>query len=130
MSKGSALFDFLNDITLGKENLIQNETGERLYPAYMVNRGLSQHQDTILYANEMNKNPQLDNKMQHDFLFYAIPARKRLGKWAKKVDPAALDAIKEVYGYSDEKAHEAIKVLTDEQIKAIQARLFTGGMKK
>lgn len=130
MAKGTALFDFLNDITLGKENLMDNEAAERLYPAYMVNRGLSQHQDTILYAAEMNKYPQLDKKMQHDFLFYAIPARKRMSKWAKKVDPVALDAVKQVYGYNDEKAKAAIEVLTDEQIKTLKKRLETGGLKK
>ena len=37
------------------------------YPSYIVNRCLSSFTDTVLYANEMNKNSHLPNKMQYDF---------------------------------------------------------------
>lgn len=127
---GNVLFDYLNDLTLGKQNLMTNELSEKLYPAFMVNRGLSQHLDTIIFANTMNKYPFLDNKMQHDFLFHGISKRKRLSKWAKKIDVDGIEAIKQIYGYSNEKAKAALEILTEEEVTEIKQRLEVGGLKK
>lgn len=129
--KGNVLFDFLNEIMLGKQNLIQNGVGEKLYPAYMVNRGLSQHLDTAIYANQMNKYPSLDAKLQHDYLLHSIPRRKRYSKWAKKVDPNNIDAIKQYYQCSYEKARVILDVLDEADVKEIKLKLASvGGIKK
>ena len=38
-----------------------------------------------------------------------------------------LDVVKEYYGYSNEKAKQALDVLTEEQIKIIKIKLTKGG---
>ena len=41
-----------------------------------------------------------------------------------------LDYVKEYYGYSNEKAKEALNILTDKQIEEIKLSLFKGGRKQ
>jgi hypothetical protein len=47
-------FDFLKAINETKENLIVDDETEKQYSPYMINRGLSYFNDTVLIANEMN----------------------------------------------------------------------------
>ena len=77
---------------------------EKAYNGYMINRSLSYFPDTVLAANEMNVNHQLDKKMQFDFLINIIRKRKRFSKWEKKKADGDVDVVKEYYGYNDLKA--------------------------
>jgi hypothetical protein len=93
----------------------------------MVNRALSFHRDTVLLANEMNLYPNLDNKLKYDFLLNIVRAQKRqYSKWHKKASNSDLSLIKEYYGYSDAKAEEALKILSDHQIAEIKKQLYKG----
>ena len=93
----------------------------------MVNRALSYHRDTVLWANEVNKHPNLDNKLKYDFLINIIRAQKRpYSKWHKKAQSSDLSAVKEYYGYSDAKAEEALKILSPNQITAMKTQLYKG----
>ena len=38
-----------------------------------------------------------------------------------------LDIVKKYYGYSTEKAKQAVSILSDEQLKSIRKKLDTGG---
>ena len=93
----------------------------------MVNRGLSYFQDTVLLANEMNINHQIDGVMQYDFLRGTIRARKRFSKWAKKDQVANVDVIKEYYNYSDAKAESVVDLISDEEITQMKAKMSKGG---
>ena len=67
------LKDYLYSINQSKKNILDDDTdAERGYPPYIVNRCLSSFTDTILYVNEMNKNPHLPKKLQYDFLLNKI----------------------------------------------------------
>lgn len=120
-------FDFLNSINYSKENLIENEQDEKEYNAFMVNRGLSYFQDTILIANEMNTNPHLDSKLQYDFLINMIRKRKRFSKWLKPTIESDIEAIKEYYGYSNDKAQQVLAILSTERITKIKEKVNKGG---
>lgn len=120
-------FDFLNSINYSKENLIENEQDEKEYNAFMVNRGLSYFQDTILIANEMNTNSHLDSKLQYDFLINMIRKRKRFSKWLKPTIESDIEAIKEYYGYSNDKAQQVLAILSTEQITKIKEKVNKGG---
>ena len=110
-----------------KEYALLTDLDERQYPAFMVNRALSFHHDTVLIANEMNLYPNLDNKLKYDFLLNIVRASKRsYNKWYKKANSSDLDAIKEYYGYSDAKATEVLKILNDDQVAAIKKQLYKG----
>ena len=46
--------------------MVDAET-EKAYAPFLVNRSLSYYQDTVMFANEMNRHAQLDNRLQYDF---------------------------------------------------------------
>lgn len=121
-------FDWINSVQQTKEDLMVDEYMEKSYNSYIVNRGLSFGADTVIYANEMNSRPHIDKRLQYDFLLNSIPAKKRFNKWIKSETVDNIDIIKEYYGYSDEKAKQALDVLTPEQISAIRNLLFKGGL--
>ena len=77
----------------------------------------------------MNKNPHLPKKLQYDFLLNSVKPRKRFSPWAKKDSIDYLDAVKEYYGYNDDKAIDALKILTVDQLDKIRKALYKGGMK-
>jgi hypothetical protein len=75
----------------------------------------------------MNINCHLDHKLQFDFLLNSLRARKRFTPWLKASKIDDLEYVKEYYGYSNEKAKSALKLLNDEQIKTIKDSLNKGG---
>lgn len=123
-------FEYIASITHKKNDMMVDEDGEKGYAPFMVNRGLSQFQDCVLLANEMNMNAHLDNKLQYDFLCNAVRSRKRFSKWAKKVVPAKIEVIKEYYGYSDAKAESVSDLISDSDIKHMKSVLSKGGKTK
>ena len=100
---------------------------QKKYPPYIVNRCLSSFTDTILFANEMNRNPHLPNKMQYDFFINSVKPRKRFSPWARKDSIDYLDVVKEYYGYNDDKALQALRILTKDQLDTIKKSLSKGG---
>ena len=119
--------EIIPSILQTKEYALLTEQDEKSYSSFMVNRALSFHRDTVLWANEMNKFTNLDNKLKYDFLLNIIRAQKRqYSKWHKKAQSRDLDIVKEYYGYSDAKAEEALKILSDDQIAAMKKQLYKG----
>ena len=124
------LTDWLNSINFTKENLMkEDETSKKEYVPYIINKCLSGYIDCILYANEMNLYHSLDKDMQYSFYLNSLRKKKRFAPWIRKDKVNDLECIKKYYGYSNEKASQALKILTKEQIKFIKKRLETGGMK-
>ena len=122
-------FDFLKSINETKDDIMVCPEDERSYVPFIVNRGLSYFQDTVLLANEMNIHNQLPNRMQFDFLKSMVRKRKRFSKWFKPELANDLDVVKEYYGYSNDKANQALKLLTSDHITVLKSRLYTGGKK-
>ena len=123
------LKDWLNSINFTKENLIEDPSEIKNYPPYIINRCLSGHLDCIMFANEMNKYSFIDKDMQYSFYLNTLRKKKRFSPWLRKDKVTDLEIIKQYYGYSNEKAFNALKILTPEQIKFIKQRLETGGSK-
>jgi hypothetical protein len=80
-----------------------------------------------MFANEMNKYNFLPKKLQYDFFINTIRKKKRFSPWIKKETIKDLDYVKNYYGYSNEKAQQALKILSKEQIDFIKSKLETGG---
>jgi hypothetical protein len=92
------LKDWLNSINQTKKHLIDEDPSlEKEYPPYIINRCFSGHLDTLMFTNEMN------DKIKD------------------------LDYVKRYYGYSNEKAKQALKILTKEQLNFIKSKFDTGG---
>ena len=125
------LKDYLNSINLTKDYLMDEDPlWEKNYPEYIVNRCMSQHLDTIMFANEMNQCSHIDKKLQYDFFINTVRPRKRFSPWGKKQKVDDLELVKQYYGYSNEKAIQALRILTQTQIDFIRTKLNTGGKKR
>jgi hypothetical protein len=116
----------LNSINSTKEDLSENIKD---YPPYVINRCLSGHIDCIMYANEMNMSHHLPKDMQYSFYLNSLRKRKRFSPWLRKDKVTDLECVKSYYGYSNEKASQALKILTKEQLTFIKQRLDIGGTK-
>ena len=124
------LKDWLNSINQTKKNLIDEDPSlEKEYPPYIVNRCLSGHLDCILFVNEMNQSHFLDKKMQYDFFLNTLRTKKRFSPWLRQDKIIYLDLVKRYYGYSNEKAKQALRILTKEQLNFIKSKFETGGTK-
>ena len=124
------LKDWLNSINLTKENLLEDDpTSKKSYPPYIINRCLSGHLDCVLFVNEMNKYHFLDKDLQYSFYLNTVRKRKRFSPWLRKDKIEDLDYVKQYYGYSNEKALQVLKILSNEQINFIKQRLEIGGKK-
>ena len=124
------LKDWLNSINFYKNNLLEEDPSLiKDYAPYIINRCLSGNLDCIMFVNEMNINHHLDKDLQYSFYLNTLRKKKRFSPWLRKDKVTDLEIIKQYYGYSNEKASNALKILTPEQIKFIKQRLDTGGMK-
>lgn len=121
-------FEYIKAINSTKENLIVDDKSEKEYTPYIVNRGLSYFHDTVIQANVMNQYPLLPKKWQFQFLLNSITKKKRFSKWSKKDDESeSILLVKEYFGYSSEKAKEALKILSVEQLNTIREKINKGG---
>ena len=123
------LKDWLNSINLTKVNLIDEDPSrEKDYAPFIINKCLSGQLDSIMYANEMNKVPQLDKRMQYDFFINSLRKRKRFSPWLRKDKMKNIEAVKSYYGFSTAKAEQALTILSNEQLDYIYEKLNTGGI--
>ena len=122
------LKDWLNSINQNKNDLVEEDPLlEKEYPPFIINKCMSGHLDTVLYANEMNMSHFLDKKLQYDFYLNSVRKRKRFSPWLRKDKVKDLDVVKSYYGYSNEKAQQALRILSPEQLAFIRSKLETGG---
>jgi hypothetical protein len=121
--------DILPAIQKTKEDLSNEPEFEKSYNAFMVNRALSYHVDSILYANEMNLRHGLESKLQFQYYLNSIRSMKRkFQPWVKKEKNDTLNAIKEYYKCSNTKAFEAMRILSNDQVDHIITITKTGGV--
>ena len=120
-------FELIKSISSTKKDILENEKD---YNAFMVNRGLSYFPDTVIYANEMNRFHHLDSRLQYHFLINTIRKRNRFSKWNKSIESENINAIKQYYGYSNEKARDVLPLLSNENLKYIRGRIQHGGIQR
>jgi len=121
-------FDFVNAIHYTKESLIVDEWSEKQYNGFLVNKALSFGADTVIAANEMNSRPHLEKRLQFDFLINIVRPRKRFNKWLKAEKIEDLELVKQYHHYNTDKALQALRILTPEQLITIKEKLNTGGL--
>lgn len=121
----SSPFDFLNAIN--SKQIDPELSVVDGYNAFIVNRGLSQFPETVLYANEMNRFAFLPAQVQFDFYRFVIPKRKRFTKWAKTEKDEKVDVIAEYYNYSHPKARAIVDLISSEELKHMKGVLSHGG---
>ncbi|MBN75627.1 MAG: DNA polymerase [Actinobacteria bacterium] len=122
-------FKFTDAINYTKEDIMIDDITEKAYNPFLINRSLSYFPDTVLAANEMNRNHHIDNRLQFDFFINIIRKRKRFSKWFKPEQISDLEIVKEYYGYSNEKARQILTLLSTEQINELKTKVAKGGRK-
>jgi hypothetical protein len=75
----------------------------------------------------MNSRPHIDKKLQFQFLINSIRPRKRFNKWIKAEKIESIEVVKTHYGYSTEKARQALSILNQSQIDYLKQKLEKGG---
>ena len=120
-------FEYVNAINTTKKDIMVDDIAESKYTPYMVNRSLSYFPDTVLYANEMNINHHIDNRLQFDFFINIVKKKRRFSKWLKPTELSDLDVVKAYYGYSNEKAKSVLSLFTDEHLTELRKRMSKGG---
>jgi len=109
-------FDYINDIS----KKIYNEDLEG-YNEWIINSAFSMRKDTAIYANEMNKYPELSAKAQYDFYYHGMPKRNYFAKWAKNQKDDDVELIKSYYKVSESVAKQYMKILNAGQIAEIRS---------
>ena len=110
------------------KSVFQDELDYKDYLPFIVNRALSNHMDCVLYANEMNLWPNTDKDMQYHYYLNSIrPMKRKFQPWQKSKNDENIDCVKTYFGYSNQKAKEALRILTDEQIAEIKRKTDKGG---
>jgi len=122
-------FDYVSAINHDKKDIMADDLDEKAYNTFLTNRSLSYFPDTVSAANAMNQYHHLDKKLQFHFLLNIVRKRKRFSKWEKQETFDEVEAVKEYYGYSNEKARSVLSLLSPDQVKEIQKRIDKGGRK-
>ena len=122
-------FEYTKAINDTKKDIMVDDLAEKGYNSFMVNRGLSYFNDTVLMANEMNVQHHIDSRLQFDFLINIVRKKRRFSKWAKPQVESDIEVVKQYYGYSNEKARQALTLLSPEQINGLKKKVYKGGTK-
>jgi hypothetical protein len=123
--------EILPSILQTKKSVFRDEIDFKEYNPWIINRALSYHMDCVLYANEMNRYSSLDPDIQYQYLLNTIRSMKRkFQPWQKSEADKDIECVKQYFGYSNEKAKEALRILTPEQIAEIKAKIIKGGVNK
>ena len=122
------LKDWLNSINLNKKDITAEDPQLiKKYAPFIINKCMSAHLDCIMFANEMNLNAHLAKDLQYQFFLNSIRKKKRFSPWLRKDKIKNLDVVKKYYGYSNQKAIQALRILTKEQLNYIKKRIDVGG---
>jgi hypothetical protein len=125
--KSDRIWDYLGSICHTKDlSVLEDPDFDKVYQPYLINRALSQHEDSVLAAQLMNERSEIPPAVQFRFLAATLRSRKRYGKWLKHEDDAAVGRLAEYYECSIRQARRLIDLHTPEQLQVIQARLNKG----
>ena len=131
MSNPYELKHYLNAINYTKEDLVKSDDKmwAKKYPAFIINKIMSAFPDTLMLANEMNRHHTLDKDIQFQFYINSVRKKKRFSPFIRASKLKDIDLVKEFYGFSNDKAKDALTILSKDQIKIIKEKLFKGGKK-
>ena len=123
-------FKHVDSVSYSKEETMRDSDGELIpdsgYVAYLTNKGLSYHADSILHVNEVNMRANLSDDAQYRYYKESLRPRKRFGKWKKAKDLEDVELIQKYYGVSPIIARQYLKTLATEDVERIRG-YYAGG---
>ena len=121
--------DIIHSILVTKKCVINDIVDQNDYIPFIVNRALSYHMDCIFYANDINLHHSLDKDMQYQYLLNSVrPLKRKFKPWQKQNPIDDLVHIKKYFGYSNNKAKQALTILTEDQLIDIRLKTMEGGV--
>ena len=113
-------------IDLRDEDVEDQFTGK---PYWFTLKFLSQFEDSILYANEINIRPYMDNRLKLDFFINTLrPRFRKVGKATYKTSDD-IDLIMKYYNYNESKAKSVLNLFDDESLNELKRLTNEGGLK-
>ena len=100
---------------------------EENYVPFLVNKIMASFQDTVLYANDMDKNADLSKQMQYDYYYYGVRKRNRFSPWVNEIIDPDIEIIQNYYDYSLTKAQEVLRIISDSKLDMIRKLMTQGG---
>jgi hypothetical protein len=131
---GFDIWKFVNSISDNKEYSYDNNT-KKYYNSWTINKHFSAFLDTFLHVEFLNSNFHLDEKLQHDYLFYSIPVKKKRWKpWLKKSETEkkeakVLEDVAKTIKYNMRQTKEFWKTLSPQQRKDFLERFVYPDLK-
>ena len=120
--------EIIPSILTTKKSVIHDDIDAKDYVPFVVNRALSYHMDCVLYVNEMNLYPEIEKDLQYQYLLNTIrPMKRKFQPWQKTSSDKDIECVKKYFGYSNERAKEALRILNDDQLAEIRKRTDKGG---
>jgi hypothetical protein len=119
MSKGDLLFDFLNSITHGKKDLLNDET-VKSYNPFLVNYYVAMDKNLVFFADAMNRHGrELPKRLHYLFYLKEVPPKKRFLRYEKGTKETGLESMKKYFCVNTEKARDIMGLLSEDVIKSI-----------
>jgi hypothetical protein len=122
-------FDWLNNINGSTESIWDESTSEKEYNSFMINRGLSQFRDTVLFSQMMNEKSQyISNKMQYDFYRLGIThKKKRFAKWHKPEKLQEIEMLSKHFGINIRVLENYVSLMSETDYATLMGSLERGG---
>lgn len=134
MSDVPGVFDFVESASHGKKELVLGshdpEITEKAIEPFVMNKAFSYHQDSILFANDMNERWALFKDCVYRYYLNSLRPRKRFSKWHKTKKDEIIDAICLVYNVNKQHAAQYYGLLSEEQREQVLRKTDKGGSRK
>lgn len=120
---------WLKSINQTKECLLNDDTkGD--YNSYVINHALSNFLDTLFFAEEIDRLPDLDVQLQYEYYLHSVRKGKRFSAWHKPKKDFYIDIICRYYECNIQIAKDYRSILSDEQLdNMIEYLDYKGGSK-
>lgn len=130
-AKQTKIWQYYDAVSARRDvSILDDPDFDKEYQPFLINRGLSYHEDAVLSANLMNERAALDKKLQVLFLINTLRPRKRFSQWVKSSVSDDARTVAEYYGCSLRHARDLVSLHTSEQLAYMQSRLEKGGTTK
>lgn len=122
-------FDFINNISTSSTSIWEDGVSDKEYTPFMINRGLSQYRDTVLFAQFMNQNGQfVSPKMQYDFYRLGIQhKKKRFAKWHKPDKLEEIEMLSRHFGINIRILENYVSLMSETDYATLIGSLEKGG---
>lgn len=130
MAQGPTIWRYYDAVCTGDASIINEPEFEKEYNPFLINRGLSYHEDAILAAAVLNERHGLDKKLQVLYLINTLRPRKRFSKWVKATVSDDAKVVAEYYGISLRASRDILSLHSSEQLTVMRGFLDKGGAAK